>query len=277
MNESVNLQSHELIAYNYGVHHANRIHSDEGAAQYGFRAALVPGVALYAYCTQAAVRHFGVDWLTSGAISARFAQPIYDGERITIAARPLLAPESALEIELIKADGAVSTRAIASNNPTDAEPSSAAVAEFEMRALPEEAGRRAPRNASFEAGEPLGTLEFVAPLSVAAESFVADMRDPLNCYRGANARVHPAHWIAQANRVLTSNIRLGAWIHTASEVQHFGQVDPGQKLSLRARIRELQNKRGHEIISTDMILLDEGLRPIATIRHSAIIHLAPKA
>lgn len=277
MHSAANVQSHELIAYNYGAHHANRMHSDEGATQFGFRAALVPGVALYGYCTQAAVRRFGVAWLTNGAISARFAQPIYDGERITIVARVLPAPGNALEIELLKADGTISTRAVASQDSPVAEPSAAAVAEIEWRALPQDGARRAPSIASFEVGEPLGTLAFVVPSSLAAESFVADMRDPLTCYRGANARVHPAHLIDQANRVFKSNIQLGPWIHTASEVQHFAPVMPGQTLSVRSRICQLQIKRGHHMLGADMIVLDNALRPIAAIRHHAIIHLAPKS
>ena len=46
------LPVYEVIAKNYGADHANKIHSDEGAAKYGFAGALVPGVGLYAYLTR---------------------------------------------------------------------------------------------------------------------------------------------------------------------------------------------------------------------------------
>ena len=46
------LPVYDVVAKNYGADHANKIHSDEGAAKYGFAGALVPGVGLYAYLTR---------------------------------------------------------------------------------------------------------------------------------------------------------------------------------------------------------------------------------
>ncbi len=263
----------ELTAYNYAAQVANKIHSDEGAAQYGFRGALVPGVALYGYCTQAAVRQFGIDWLDAGSISARFAQPIYDAERIAIDADPAAA---SLNIRLLKPDGTVSTSAIASMKPMEVIDGPATAAAFEAIALPDDNKRLRPAINSFRIGQPLGVVQFVTPRNDAADTFARDMVDALECYRAPLARVHPALFLAQANRVLMGNIALGPWVHTASKVQHGQRARPGQALSMRARVQKLDEKRGHEIITLDILVLDESLQTVATIRHTAIIHLASK-
>lgn len=296
MNQTVTAGQFELLAHNYGELHANKIHSDEGAARYGFKGALVPGVALYAYCSQAAVRTFGEDWHQRGRLSAKFIQPIYDRERVIVQARPGETPGE-LQIQLVKADGQISTYAVASlaaNTPacnsitlatsippiatTDSTPVSIpAVSGFEAKTPPADSARRAPRIAALTVGETLGTHMFKSPQGEEAKRFLADMCDELPCYRGGAGFVHPAFLVAQANKVFMTNIRLGPWVHTASDVQHFSAPHAGQTLSLRSRVLALTEKRGNEIITADMVLLDERAIVLATIRHSAIIHLAEKA
>lgn len=266
----------ELVAHNYGELHANKIHSDEGAARYGFKGALVPGVALYAYCSQAAVRAFGDQWHQHGRLSAKFIQPVYDHERVIVAAKPGEAPGELL-IQLVKADGQVSTHAIASVPAGTPPTPTSAGSSFEAAASPADSARRDPRIAALKVGEPLGTLTFRTPQGDEADKFLADMRDELPCYRGSAGFVHPAFLVAQANKVFMTNIRLGPWVHTASDVQHLCAPRAGQSLSLRSRVAALTEKRGNEIITADMVLLDEHSTVMATIRHSAIIHLAEKA
>ncbi len=269
----------EITAYNYAALVANKIHSDDGAAQYGFRGALVPGIALYGYCTQAAVRQFGSAWLKSGFIRARFAQPIYHHELISIASSPADGADygaTSLDIQLIKPDGAVSTQAMASMDMNDVVDGPASAGAFAVSVVPEESQRREPRISSFEIGQALGTIQFTTPVGDAAIAFAGDMVDLLECYREPQAQVHPAKILAQANQVLISNIALGPWVHTASEVQHHKSIAPGQTLSLRSRVKDLQEKRGHEVITVDILVLDEQLQTVAAIRHNAIIHLARK-
>src|SRR5688572_13989077 len=101
------LPCYEVIAKNYGADHANRIHSDDGAARYGFAGALVPGVGLYAYLTRPALDALGREWLERGAMSAKFLKPVYDGE--TVQARATVAHDDPIELklELINQSGAL--------------------------------------------------------------------------------------------------------------------------------------------------------------------------
>ena len=84
---------------------------------------------------------------------------------------------------------------------------------------------------------------------------------------------HPAFWIAQANEILMRNIALGPWIHTASDARHYALAKDGERLALRGRVIDLYERRGHELIVVDLGLFGENDRPVAHIKHTAIIKL----
>jgi hypothetical protein len=50
---------HKVEAYNLSAASVNKIHDDVVAKQFGFQGGLVPGVEVYAYMMNPAVRHFG--------------------------------------------------------------------------------------------------------------------------------------------------------------------------------------------------------------------------
>ena len=62
---------------------ALRIHTDEGAREAGFSAALVAGVTSYAYLTHPVVEAWGVDWLRHGGGEVRFRSPVISGDLLT--------------------------------------------------------------------------------------------------------------------------------------------------------------------------------------------------
>ncbi len=57
-----------VIAHNTAKASENKIHDDAVAKQFGFSGGLVPGVDVYAYMTNPAVRHFGPEWLARGTM-----------------------------------------------------------------------------------------------------------------------------------------------------------------------------------------------------------------
>src|SRR5215510_13272949 len=92
------LPVYEVVAKNYGADHPNKIHSDEGAAKYGFAGALVPGVGLYAYLTRPVVDALGLEWVEHGAMKSRFIHPVYDSERLLV--RSWIVNPDPLELKL---------------------------------------------------------------------------------------------------------------------------------------------------------------------------------
>src|ERR1700721_1955242 len=91
---------YRIVARNSAAASANKIHADEGAQTMGFRAALVPGNALYCYLESAIRGSLGPDWAERGAAEVRFTAPAYDGDQLTAIARP--ADGGAVEASLVR-------------------------------------------------------------------------------------------------------------------------------------------------------------------------------
>jgi hypothetical protein len=255
---------YEVIAKNYGAAHANRIHSDEGAARYGFAGALVPGVGLYAYLTRPVVDALGREWLERGAMSAKFLKPVYDGEKVQARAR--IAHNDPIEFSLELTNHSGELCAIGSAGLPD---SSAALD-------PDAYPFRAPAQlwpasiASLSIGDTLGSVEFNLDMKGEIPKFLDNVVETSPIY---DSICHPAFWIAQANEILMRNIALGPWIHTASDTRHYAGARDGELLSLRGRVSDLYERRGHELVVVDLGLFGENDRPVSHIKHTAIIKL----
>ena len=103
---------------------------------------------------------------------------------------------------------------------------------------------------------------------------VARYRDEHERYLDADGPLPPALVPDLANQVLSRTVRLGPWIHTASETTHFGALRPFE-LEARGRVVRSYRRKGHEIVELDVGLYCGGdLR--AHCRHRAIIRPAAK-
>ena len=263
------LPAYLTVARNYGAAHANKIHSDAGAAEHGFAGALVPGVAMYAYLTRPLVDALGVDWLARGAMSAKFVHPVYDADTVRAEASVVSADPLYLELQLFNHANKIC--AVGRAGLPDALPTIGS-ANFPSRPMPANEARWPATIASVNAGDVFGSLEFTLDLAAQAE-FLENMVDDSPLYRGTDAVCHPAFWIAQANEVFMQNLALGMWIHTSSETQHYALARDSERLTIRGRVVDTSERRGHEIVTADLAVFGEADRVIATIRHSAIIRL----
>ena len=262
------LAPYHVIGYNYAEDHDNKIHSDEVASQYGFKGGLVPGVGVYAYLTQPVVEAFGIEWLQRGTMTAKFLKPIYHGEEAIARATVTKLDPLTLSLELSNADGTLCAVGEASLPQTIAEINPA---NYPQRELP--AQRPAATIANLPVGMILGSLEWSLDLPALAAKFLSDMRATLPLYFGSAAVCHPAFYLAQANEILMANVQLGPWIHTGSEVQHYAVPRDGERLSLRGTMAAADVRRGHEIVELALGLFAEEARPIAHLRHTAIVRL----
>lgn len=264
------LPPYEVTARNYGAAHANKIHSDEGAVEHGFAGALVPGVAMYAYLTRPVVDSWGRDWLARGAMSAKFIHPIYDGERVRVEAKVVSANPPTIELQLFNPAGklcgvgsAGMPNVLPAIDPHD----------YSERPMPGDDERWPATIGATKVGNIFGLLDFRLDLQDGMAEFLGNMVDDSPLYRGEVAVCHPAFLISQANEIFMRNITLGMWIHTASEVQHLVLAEDGEMLSLRGRVVDAYERRGHELITADLAVFGEAERPIAHIKHTAIIRL----
>ena len=70
--------------------------------------------------------------------------------------------------------------------------------------------------------------------------------------------VHPGHLLGGANRVLTANVVLPAWLHVESEVQHRRAIAVGEEVEIRARIAEVFERKGHQFVRLDVAWMAGG-------------------
>lgn len=269
------LDALQITANNYALHSNNKMHDDSTAAEYGFHGGLVPGVGVYAYMTQPAMRAFGRDWIERGAMWGKFLKPVYHGETVTVHAEQVVSNAPALKLSVVNSEGTICAVGEASLPVQAAHPDASHFAEA---ALPQYEHRRPPDLEHLPKGETLGTLPYAVELpGLCGESgglFCEDVCDPHECYRGPNAICHPA-WIgALANRVLIANIALGPWIHTETHAQHFAAPLNGEDTQVRGRVHDSFEKKGHVFIEADVLWLGRGERTLAHAIHTAIVRPA---
>jgi len=263
---------YEVDAYNYAHDSENRIHDDAEAARYGFRGGLVPGAAVFAYLARAVHAAFGDGWLEQGSMQAKFVKPVYHGERARAQACATGDPER-LQLALVDWRGVTCAVGEARRVGAAAAPR---IEAYPAAALPAPQARPAPTVTDFAAGHVLGSRDFRFDEQAAAEEAVSLFVEPL---LGADGRPrwHPGLAPHLGNHLLRENVRLGAWVHTASTVRWFGAPHDGEHLTLRGRVADTYQKRGHVVTDCDLALFGHEARPLLAMRHSAIIRLAADA
>ena len=251
------MQPYSVVAFNTATESTNKIHDDEVASALGFRGGLVPGVDVYAYLTQAPVREWGRAWLERGTITARFHEPVYDGDALQVEA-------GAEPGSLVLSDPRRQVCARASVELPTIAPA------VDPELWPRTRTLLDPPPASPESLAP-GTALVLAGHTFRAEhagQYLDAVREVHPLYR-LEGIAHPGWILRDANYVLSSNVRLGPWIHVSSTVQHLGLVRDGEEMSARATVAEEWERKGHRFVRLDVLHLADD-RPVARTDHTAI-------
>lgn len=235
----------------------NKIHDDETARAYGFAGGLVPGVTIFAYMAEPVVANLGREWLESGRISARFYKPLYEGEE----AKVELGQGEGSEVSVLLSNPAGEVCAEGQASLEHADPPD--LDEFPWEPLLEN-----PPRASEE------VLRSIKVLGTYEPTFKAERANEYLKSIGIPAfnelLAHPGWVLPLANTALTSNVRLGPWIHASSEVQNFSSIADGEHLQVRGKVADVFERKGHRFVELDLLLLADGSRPASRIRHVAI-------
>jgi hypothetical protein len=250
--------SYTVVAHNAATLSENKIHADDVARQYGFSGGLVPGVTVYAYMTRPAAEVFGMDWVERGTMTARFAKPLYEGEKAGVE----LDDDGALTV--VNPAGATCATGTAAVPSAVASPP-------DIEAYPE-----APLPASRPPASP-ESLAVDAVLGSVAAGFHADrageyldeVADDLPLWT-AERVAHPAYLLRSANLILSSNVKLGPWIHVSSDAVHYSAVRDGERWSTRGRVANQYERKGHKFVELDLLVVADGRRPVMHITHTAI-------
>jgi len=253
--------NHRLTARNHATQSENKIHDDGVAAAYGFRGGLVPGADVYAYMAHLPAREWGLDWLAHGGLSARFASPVYDGDEITVDGAN-------------SADGVVALSA--RNGAGDVCATGTAVRHRSDPAIPDPgdwhrgdaASRGAPASAeSLAPGTALVPIELGFHVGQAQE-YLDEIDETLPLFT-EDGVAHPGWLVRLANFVLAAHVRLGPWIHVASDAAFFDVIRDGATLELLAEVTDEFERKGHRFVVLDVLVTADG-RPAQRITHTAI-------
>ena len=256
---------YRVRAKNTATESENKIHDDAVASKLGFTGGLVPGVDVYAYLCHPPAERWGEAWLERGTMSGRFSSPVYDGDEVEV--ETVEDGDSVLALSLYDSHGALCATGRAELPPVDGRVG-AQIELLPAASLPD-AADRAPASA-----DSLGAIDVFGSIDIGfhadrAFEYLDDIRESLPLYR-ERGRAHPAWLLRQANYVLSRNVRLGPWIHVSSDCTHLSLVDDGDRISVRGRLIETTERKGHKFVELDVQWVANDVRPVMRARHTAI-------
>ncbi len=253
-----------VVAHNADTASDNRIHDDSVARRHGFRGGLVPGVTVYAYMAHVPAARWGRAWSEHGTMTARFLEPVYDGESVQIVGTPEGGPDASpvMTLRVVGPDGGVRATGGATllaapgagtgpAGTTTAPGTGHGLLDHPERPLPDE--RPPADEVSLAPGTVLGTV-VGRYLSAAAPPFLDQIHEDLDLFSGG-ALAHPGWLIRFANAAVAANVALGPWIHVDSEATHLGPVTDGTGLRFRSRVDDAYERRGHRYAVLDGMLV----------------------
>jgi acyl dehydratase len=253
---------HQLEAYNLSAASENKIHDDTVAQRFGFQGGLVPGVEVYAYMMNLAVRHFGPDWLETGSGDCRLMKPVYDGRQAYITGEPAGDDGLAMKVESEEILCATGTASIGGAAPVPA------LHDFAVAALPDFDARPDAAPETLRDGQVLGTFEQVMDPAEQAQ-YLLDVREPLEIYAKEKI-VHPGWILRLANRALSHNVKLGPWMHVGSKVRNLAVPRYGDTLAARARVTRNYEHKGHLFVDIDVLVTRSDGVGLVHIDHTSI-------
>ena len=105
-----------------------------------------------------------------------------------------------------------------------------------------------------------------------AERHLRDVRegDPIYAREGL---AHPGTILRMCNWVLAQNVVLGPWVHVGSSLQNFAAARVDDELTVRARVIDNYERKGHRFVELDALALANGRTALARITHTAIYRL----
>ena len=253
-------------AFNYATESENRMHSDDGARRYGFRGGLVPGIADYAFFVPSVLDALGKEWAATGWMTAKLLRPVYESDRVEVRGVVSLAEPLEIVLELVGPSGDICATARAGSEGdvglVERDPGRAE--------LPSSEDRPPAGMQSLPVGKVLGSLS----VSLDEDGFKRQWREnfgPSGEWPAGSPAPHPAFYPDLGNRILSSNVLLGPWIHTESRTRHLAAARWGEQISVRGGVRESFEKRGHEFVSLDVGFFGDDGRTLAVLDHRAIV------
>jgi hypothetical protein len=243
-------------AQNLPEHAHNRIHTDQGAREAGFPAALVAGVTTYAYQCHPLIAAWGLDWVAHGGCELRLRSPVFQDDLVRCVPSP-------------GEDGTVIVDAVVDDSPALGTGRDAS--DFGRSRATIRAWRVDTRVQGDRPGEELPAEHFVLDDNHGPD-YAVRAGDTLDLLV-AEGVVHPAAWPSLANGVFSRHLVRGSWIHTRSRITHHGLAQANAEIEITGRVVDRFVRSGQRAIA-DLVIRADG-KVVCSIEHEAIIDLTP--
>ena len=259
--------AYRVRTHNASAQSENRMHSDDVARSFGFKGALVPGVAVFAHMTHPLVERWGETWLARGVAEVNFAKPAYEGEMLSVETVESGAGDQIqLGVVCRNEEGTELARLTAALRPDMATSPDSRSA---IPPAPSIEERPLVTWDLMEVGKPFPALTW-RPTQADNLQWCAGVRDDLPTYRGGDAALlHPGLVLRQANMALRNRFRLPAWIHTGSRILFHHALRASRSYEVRAIPEEKWNRKGHELVRLYVAILGAS-EIMAEVIHTAI-------
>jgi len=261
------MNNYLVTAKNYSEDSENRIHSDEIAQKFGFRGALVPGVAVYGYMTHPLVEEFGNDWLAEANIQLRLLKPTYDGEQMTISCK---SQDNQIEVTSHDPEGQL-TAVLLSQSAKKTSDGPQPMHDLALLDGP----IKHPERVAI-GWETVNAAEVFAPWEFHLGSeentrYTREVADTLDVYQAGY--VHPHLLLSLANTALMNEYVMPTWIHASSNIIHHHALRIGETITIRSVTTNKWQKKGHEFIKL-WVTYWRGDELTTEIDHTAIFKVA---
>lgn len=243
----------------------NRIHTDAGAQEYGFKGAFVGGATLYGWCVPTILEALGEQWLSTGWTDVKFIKPTYPGSRIRVEISQN--DDLTYKMQALQDDG---EPAIVGNLGLGNAPWLGDLRETPFGACTPDVGER-PRLTLEDA--PIGQLlrsytygrSIPDPSSEESTSFVE-----LATSDGTSV-VHPMTISLQMIRLLAHSFEYGRpSIHISSQIQNFARVPADENVVLYGTFVDAYERRGNHCSVIDADLYTESGTHLIRQRHTNV-------
>ena len=266
--------SHTGVARNYATTHENRIHSDEVAAKFGFKGALVPGVTVFGLTSIPLTNAQDANWLIGHTLHTRFLKPAYHNDTLNV----FTAIENGKTDAQCKNtdDELLCTLQVV---PGVSAPQLQEYG-FDLTTQPVASTRENRPEISSESihvDQPFPVRPWQpTPEENARYATEVDDTNSLFTANSANANaplVHPHFLLSQANMVLMDEFEMPAWMHVGSEVRLHTPLLVNRDYRVFAQPIKQWERKGHEFVTVYMAFEHNGLA-VTEVLHTAIYRIA---
>ena len=256
------MSSYAATARNFSTSSENRIHSDEIAKKFGFKGALVPGVAVYGHLTYLLAERFGEDWLGHSMDSVRLLKPAYHEDRLSF---DLTQNDGLCEVRCFNEAQELLAVLTSSSPETLPEPKPASIFDAPCKT----ADRIEITWDSVVEGQPFAPWDVTLSAEL-NQRYTSQVADTLPWYE---TFAHPHLLLSIANSALTKEYVMPTWIHVGSETRHRQALKVGDEITVKAVPLEKWQKKGHEFIRLYLSFW-RGETLTTDILHTAIFKVA---